>query len=149
MLFRSPAIIPGKETRVLACRGGDADSQKRGTRPQGRHSLQGVWIGTRPPRPGVWQSIILLLELPPVFFFFFLVILEAFIWIFPCSGFLYVSIIFRLLGGLVSDRQQRQLVLTESMRSWRKCGLSRCHHTHRKEVAAAEGGEMYVLCPYG
>ena len=83
------------------------------------------------------------------FFFFFLVILEAFIWIFPCSGFLYVSIIFRLLGGLVSDRQQRQLVLTESMRSWRKCGLSRCHHTHRKEVAAAEGGEMYVLCPYG
>lgn len=31
---------------------------------------------------------------------------------FPCSGFLYVSIISRLLGGLVSDRQQRHLVLT-------------------------------------
>lgn len=83
------------------------------------------------------------------FFFSFLVILEACIWIFPCSGFLYVSIIFRLLGGLVSDRQQRQLVLTETMRSWRKCGLGRCHHTHRKEVTAARGGEMYVLHPYG
>lgn len=31
---------------------------------------------------------------------------------FPCSDFLYVSIISRLLGGLVSDRQQRHLVLT-------------------------------------
>lgn len=87
-------------------------------------------------------------KLPPLFFFFnFLVILEAFTWIFPCSGFLYVSIIFRLLGGLVSDRQQRQLVLTESMCSWRKCGLSRCHPTHRKEVTATQGGEMYGLYP--
>jgi len=45
-------------------------------------------------------------------FFFFLVILEGIHLDFPCSGFLYVSIISRLLGGLVSDRQQRQLVLT-------------------------------------
>lgn len=81
------------------------------------------------------------------FSFFPLVILEAFTWIFPCSGFLYVSIISRLLGGLVSDRQQRQLVLTESMCSWRKCGLSRCHPTHGKEVTATQGGEMYGLCP--
>lgn len=29
----TPAIIPGKETRVLACRGGDADSQKQGIFP--------------------------------------------------------------------------------------------------------------------
>lgn len=88
------------------------------------------------------------IRLATTFFFFnFLVILEAFTWFFPCSGFLYVSIVFRLLGGLVSDRQQRQLVLTESMCSWRKCGLSRCHPTHRKEVTATQGGEMYGLYP--
>lgn len=30
-----------------------------------------AWIGVHPSRPGVWQSIISLLELPPLFFFLF------------------------------------------------------------------------------
>lgn len=108
-----------------------------------------VWTGVRLPQPGVWQSAILLLELPPLSFPLLFGYSGSIHLDFPRSGFLCVSIIFRLLGGLVSDRQQRQLVLRETMRSRRKCGLSRCHHTHRKEVTAARGGEMYVLRPYG
>lgn len=123
-------------------------AEVRSTPPGMTHPSGGVDWGT----PSSTRSVAVnyfAIRVATTFFFFFLVILEAFIWIFPCSGFLYVSIIFRLLGGLVSDRQQRQLVLTESMRSWRKCGLSRCHHTHRKEVTAVRGGEMHVLYPYG
>lgn len=143
----TPEIIPGKKTRVLFCREADAGSQKHHTSSTGMTHLPGGLDGTHAPQSGVWWSIIFLLELPH-FFFFFLVILEAFTWIFPCSGFLYVSIIFQLLGGLVSDRQQRQLVLTESMCSWRKCGLSRCHPTHGKEVTATQDEEMYRLYLY-
>lgn len=45
------------------------------------------------------------------FFFFFWLFWKHSLG-FSLSGFLYVSIISRLLGGLVSDRQQRHLVLT-------------------------------------
>lgn len=125
----TPAIIPGKETRVLACRGGDADSQKQGIFPARMILPSGDldWDTPSSIRSVAVNYFAISVATTFGFFFFlsfFLVILEAFIWIFPCSGFLYVSIIFRLLGGLVSNRQQCQLVLTEPMCSWRKCGLS-------------------------
>jgi hypothetical protein len=145
---RTPEIIPGRETRGVACRGVDSGSPGQSTFPAGITHPQVVPMETCPPPLSMGVNHFAI-RVTTIFFFFLslslsLVILEAFTWIFPCSGSLYVSII---LGGLVSDRQQRQLVLTESMCSWRKCGLSRCHPTHGKEVTATQGGEMYGLSP--
>lgn len=139
----TPEIFPGQETRVPACRGGGAGSQKQRVFP------------TEMPHPAGQGAPSLIRSV--VVNYFAVRVATTFFFRFSYSGsihldfpLLWFSLCFHNLStpgwsgfrqAAASAGSHRVHVLMEEM--WPE----RCHPTHGKEVTATQGGEMYGLYP--